>query len=74
MAGQSLVDLGNNIRTIRIKKGHTMRTLAGLADMDKTHILKIEHGETDPKFTTLCRIAGALGVSVHDLIPSQTGG
>ena len=59
-----LIILGEQIKKLRTDKGYTIRTLS-----EMTHIVKIETGRADAKFSTLCRIATALNVTLHELIP-----
>lgn len=40
-----------------------------MTHIDKMQIVKIEAGRADAKFSTLCRIATALNVTMHELIP-----
>lgn len=40
-----------------------------MTQIDKMQIVKIETGRADVRFTTLCRLASALNVTLHDLIP-----
>jgi transcriptional regulator with XRE-family HTH domain len=45
--------------------------LAGLLDMPQPQYSRIESGKTDPSFTTLERIAKALGISLADLFKAD---
>lgn len=56
------------IGEIRRGKGWSKQKLADLADMERSSISEIEGGKTDFRFSTLCRIAEALGVKVSDLV------
>ncbi|MFQ9519192.1 MAG: helix-turn-helix domain-containing protein [Acutalibacteraceae bacterium] len=64
-----LIILGKQIRKLRNSKGYTIRTLSEMTHIDKMQIVKIEAGRADAKFSTLCRIATALNVTMHELIP-----
>lgn len=43
-----------------------VRYLAELAGINKSQIVRIESGQSDPHYTTLLRIAQALGITVGD--------
>lgn len=63
-----LMALGNRLRMLRCDQNMSIRELEKGSGVDKNQILRIEQGQADPKYTTLCRIADALGVSVRDLV------
>lgn len=50
----------NRIEELRKTKGIRQRDLAQLADVDPSHLSKIENGHTEPKLGTADRIAVAL--------------
>lgn len=64
--GNELTALGDRIRAIRESQGLSIRDLADMADLNKSQIVRIESGQSDPHYTTLLRIARALEVSVGD--------
>lgn len=64
-----LIILGEQIKKLRTDKGYTIRTLSEMTHIDKMQIVKIEAGRADAKFSTLCRIATALNVTLRELIP-----
>lgn len=64
-----LIILGEQIKKLRTDKGYTIRTLSEMTHIDKMHIVKIEAGKADVKFSTLCKLATALNVTLHELIP-----
>lgn len=64
-----LIILGEQIKKLRTDRGYTIRTLAAVTRIDKMQIVKIEAGRVDVRFTTLCRLALALNVTQHELIP-----
>ena len=63
-----LTALGDRLRMLRCDQNMSIRALEATSSVDKNQILRIEQGEADPKYTTLCRIADALGVSIRDLV------
>lgn len=64
--GNELKALGGRIKAVRESRGLSIRDLAELAGINKSQIVRIESGQSDPHYTTLLRIARALEVSVGD--------
>ena len=61
--------LAANIRRIRKKKGLSQEKLARLADISNNTLVKIEMGMAkEPTITTVKKIAGALNVSIDELV------
>lgn len=60
--------LGESIRTLRLQHQVTGTELAHRCDVSKGLISQIERGTTVPSLDVLVRIAGALGVSVGQLL------
>ncbi len=58
------VSVGPRIRTLRTRKGLSMRALAEAAGLSTNAISKIERGETSPTVSSLRRISNALEVPV----------
>lgn len=52
---------------VRIEKGVSIRELAARARISKSHVQRIEAGETMPSLEVMCRIARALEVPITDL-------
>lgn len=52
---------------VRIEKGVSIRELAARAKISKSHVQRIEAGETIPTLEVMCRIARALDVPITDL-------
>lgn len=63
-----LLKLGNKIRYERVRKHLSQEKLAELANLNMRSISTIECGTTDVKFTTLNKIANALGVEIKTLV------
>ncbi len=59
--------VGRTIASFRKKKGVTQEVLSGFADIGRTHLSAIEHGERKPTLETLFRICCALGVKMSDV-------
>ena len=60
--------LGTRIRQLRKKKGWTQDEFAVICDLHRSHMGKIERGETNVRLSTLVVIAKSLDVSVEELI------
>jgi transcriptional regulator with XRE-family HTH domain len=63
-----LEKLGQNIATQRHKKGLSQDALAHIAKIGERTVSRIESGETDPRFTTLQKIAETLAIDLKDLM------
>lgn len=59
---------GSNVRKARLLKKLTQEELAEIADLDPTYISGIERGVRNPSLLSICRIAGALNLSVSKLM------
>jgi transcriptional regulator with XRE-family HTH domain len=61
--------LAGNIKKLRLKKGLSQEKLARLADVSMSALVKIEAGTAkEPTITTVVKIAGALDISVDELV------
>jgi transcriptional regulator with XRE-family HTH domain len=56
--------LGEALRTLRVDAGLSQEQLAERAGTDLTQVGGIERGVRNPSYTTMLRLAGALGTSV----------
>lgn len=66
---KSKATIGENIRKYRLQKDVSQDRLSKLADVAFHTIVKIESGATsDPRIETVRKIAGALGVSIDNLM------
>lgn len=61
------MEIGENIRTIRLQKGMTQKQVADICGMADSAIRKYESGQIVPKISTIQRIASALGVDPYSL-------
>lgn len=68
----ALVALGAAVRRIRKDKAISQEQLALLATVDRSYMGRVERGDNNVATLTLIRIAGALGVSVAELM-AQAG-
>ena len=59
---------GAAVRALRTDQGVAQETLANLADIERSHMGKIERGEHMPTLAIILKIARALGCSAADLM------
>lgn len=64
-----LKEFGNNLKTIRLKKGLSLRQLAATAELEHPQIVKMEAGRANPTLTTVLFLAEALAIDPRDLLP-----
>lgn len=57
-------------------KGLTVRGLAELSGIHYVTLVRLEHGQMDPKLSTLLKLTKALGISIAELVvePKRKGG
>lgn len=65
---QSLVKFGKNIKRMRMKIGLSQEHLAVLVGVHRTTIGELERGDQNPSLINITKIAGALNVSLTDLL------
>ncbi len=63
-----LVEFGKNLRIARLIKGYSMERLAEIANLNPTHIGKIERAEMSPTLLTILSLLEALDVDFNSLI------
>lgn len=63
---------GDLIKQERKAHGYTQKALAEHACISRTYLADIERNRYNPSMTTLQRIAQALNVSVHALLPHES--
>jgi transcriptional regulator with XRE-family HTH domain len=56
--------IGHRIRMLRVEQGRSVKDIARSANLDPTQLSKIERGHSDPRVSTVKRIARALDVAV----------
>jgi transcriptional regulator with XRE-family HTH domain len=56
------------LRRLRHSRGSTQEDLAHDADITCSGLARVERGETNPRWTTVMRIASALDVSLVELV------
>lgn len=66
--GRFARSLADAVRRSRAARGWTLDDLAGRSGVSRRLIVQVEHGEANPSIGTLLRLAGALEVTLTDLI------
>jgi transcriptional regulator with XRE-family HTH domain len=59
---------GKRLRKLRRERDLSQEELGFRADLDRNYIGGVERGERNPSLVNICRIAGALGVQVTELL------
>ena len=70
---QTAKALGARIRQLRKKKGWTQDEFAVICDIHRSHMGKIERGETNLRLSTLVVIAKNLDVRMEELLAAAEG-
>lgn len=65
---RTLLQLGKNVKGERQKIGLSQEEFSSKAGLHRTYISQLELGMRNPTFTTLTKIAKALGISIKDLL------
>src|SRR4029450_10516841 len=69
-----LAAISQRIRTRRQARKLSFDALAARSGVSKGMLVQIEKGTTNPSIGTLCRVAGALGASIADLVDAAPRG
>jgi transcriptional regulator with XRE-family HTH domain len=59
------------LREWRERRGYSLRRLANLAGVSFTTVHRIEAGRLSPTIEMLSKLAAALEVDIHDLLPPR---
>ena len=65
--------IGKSLRVIRIEKGLSQGDIEKRTGILRSYLSRVENGHTTPSLDTLSRIAGALQVSLSDLVDPPEG-
>ena len=65
---QLLIEIGANIRKLRMEKKLSQNDLAILCNFEKASMSRIEAGKTNVTIFTLYKISKALNVNIEDLL------
>jgi len=60
--------LGKNINRLRTQRGLTQDDLAGLAEIDRRYVQRIEAGTANPGIDVICRVREALRASWDEML------
>lgn len=60
--------MGNRIRELRQAKGWSQQILADHAQMERSHLTRLEDGKREAGLKILEKIADALGVEPYELL------
>ena len=60
--------LGKNINRLRTQRGLTQDDLAGLAEIDRRYVQRIEAGTANPGIDVICRLRDALCASWDEML------
>ncbi|MFT4622565.1 MAG: transcriptional regulator with XRE-family HTH domain [Myxococcota bacterium] len=61
-------NLARNLRSLRESRGWTQSRLSVVAEVPRATLTNLESGGANPTLSVLVRVAGALGVSIEELI------
>jgi transcriptional regulator with XRE-family HTH domain len=64
-------ELGRRLRLARERAGLSVYELARAADLSPPTVYQVEAGSRDPAWSTVVRLADALGLAVGDLAPGR---
>jgi transcriptional regulator with XRE-family HTH domain len=62
---------GQRLREVRVSRGMTQASLAESANVTVSYITRLENGMSAPGIDLVARLAGALGTSIADLLPTE---
>ena len=65
------VKIGSNIREQRVKRFMTQEQLARTAGISLRQMVRIEKNEVEPRFSTIRKLAGALGAEPAELLDRE---
>lgn len=68
-----MIELGNNIRFFREKKGYTLKQLAESSGLSIGFISQVERAQTEPSIASLKKISMALDIKMRDLFDQDDG-
>ncbi len=66
-------NLSENILVLRKKRGLTQEALAKISDIPRSTITHLESGGANPSITVVSKLAGALKVSIEELLTTPRG-
>ncbi|MFT3849536.1 MAG: helix-turn-helix transcriptional regulator [Propionivibrio sp.] len=67
-AAEPAMAFGQAVRAVRTEQGIAQEELASLAEVERSHMGKIERGEHMPTLALILKISSALGISAAELM------
>jgi transcriptional regulator with XRE-family HTH domain len=64
-------NLGHSVRELRVGKLLTQEELARAAGISLRQLVRIESNEVEPRFSTMRKLAGVLGVEPAELLDPE---
>lgn len=68
------MNLGHAIRDYRTQKGYSQGDLEKRSGLLRCYLSRVENGHTTPSLNTLAKIAGAMDISLSELLIEESGG
>jgi transcriptional regulator with XRE-family HTH domain len=65
------VRIGRSVREQRVKRFMTQEELARKADISLRQVVRIERNEVEPRFSTIRKLAEALGIEPSELVDRE---
>ena len=65
------VKIGHSVRELRVGKLMTQEELARAAGLSLRQLVRIESNEVEPRFSTIRKLAGVLGVEPSELLDAE---
>ena len=65
-------DIGRRLRAARLGAGLTLASVARQAGVSEGFLSKLERGQAAASIANLIQLADALGLGLHELVPSET--
>ena len=62
-----LITLGKRIRALRKEQGLSQEKFSQMAEIDRSYLISIEHGERKVSIDILARISNGLGMTLSEL-------
>ena len=74
MPTMDVMKIGENLRKLRERNLMTQAELGEAADVSRDQVSRIERDEVDPRFSTIRKLAKALGVEPEELTTEASDG
>jgi transcriptional regulator with XRE-family HTH domain len=67
----TVVQIGRSLREQRVRRFMTQEQLAQAARISARQLVRIERNQVEPRFSTIRKLAEALGVEPSELVDSE---